>query len=134
MSRPKIPILLYCADEERLSVAAYALGVHECYRVHCASCPREVQQVLLAEPLRGAVVLRDDQDEAFILRLLARVPVAVCGGESVPGCMMCDADTESMLHALREITSIKRGPKPETFPYNWRNPSLGLLESLEART
>lgn len=130
----KIPILLYCADEDRLSVAVCVLGVHECYRVHRASCPRGVQQVLREEPLRGAVVLRDDQDELFILRLLARVPVAICGGESVPGCVMFDADTESMLRVLGQNTSIKRGPKPETFPYNWRNPPLGLLESLEART
>lgn len=130
----KIPILLYCADEERLSVAYFSLSTQLKYRILRASCAHEVEMVLRSEMLQGALVLRSAKDERAVLNKLTRVPVAICGGESAPGCVMCDADMESMLRVLGQIASIKRGPKPETFPYNWRNPSLGLLESLEART
>lgn len=129
MSRPKIPILLYCANEDRLSVACFSLGAQIKYRIHRASCTSEVATILHTEMLQGALVLRGAKDERALLNMLTRVPVAVCGGESVPGCVMFDANTTDALRALKEIAGLKRGPKPQDRPYNWTCAVSGAVEA-----
>lgn len=128
MSR-KVPILLYCADEDRLSIICFSLTAHIKYRILRASCTSNVDAILRSEMPRGALVLRGDNDERAVLNRLMRVPIAVCGGESVPGCVMFTPDMESTLRALEEITSVRRGPKSGGRPYNWRFPVSGAVDA-----
>jgi hypothetical protein len=125
--RPKIPILLYCADRELLSATAFALRLHP-YEVTAVEDSRNAAALMMAdntELVCGILIHARQGDLAgrLIHRLLEadlHVPVLLVdrAGDLAPvryADMLLYGRNTSMVHILSALQILCRrstGPKP----------------------
>ena len=122
--RPKMPILLYCADRELLSTTAFALRLHP-YDVTAVDDSRSAAAVMMASNLVCGILIHARQGD-FAGRLIHRllemdlhVPLLLVdrAGDLAPvryADMVLYGRNTSMTHilgALNVLYARKRGPR-----------------------
>ena len=122
--RPKMPILLYCADRELLSTTAFALRLHP-YDVTAVDDSRSAAAVMMASNLVCGILIHARQGDLagrLIHRLLAsdlHTPLLLVdrAGDLAPvryADMVLYGRNISMAHilsALNVLCARKRGPR-----------------------
>jgi hypothetical protein len=125
--RPKIPVLLYCADRELLSATAFALRLQP-YAVTAVDDSRSATAVMMSDDLVCGVLIHAKQGDfagRLIHRLLAadlHVPVLLVdrAGDLAPvryADMVLYGRNTSMKHILAALSVLcarKRGPQPRS--------------------
>jgi hypothetical protein len=125
--RPKMPILLYCADRELLSATAFALRLQP-YDVTAIDDSRSATAVMMASDLVCGILIHARQGD-FAGRLIHRllesdlhVPLLLVdrAGDLAPvryADMVLYGRNTSMAHilgALNVLCARKRGPRPRS--------------------
>jgi hypothetical protein len=125
--RPKMPILLYCADRELLSATAFALRLQP-YDVTAIDDSRNAAAVMMASDLVCGILIHARQGD-FAGRLIHRllesdlhVPLLLVdrAGDLAPvryADMVLYGRNTSMAHilgALDVLCARKRGPRPRS--------------------
>jgi hypothetical protein len=125
--RPKMPILLYCADRELLSATAFALRLQP-YDVTAIDDSRSAASVMMASDLVCGILIHARQGD-FAGRLIHRlleadlhVPLLLVdrAGDLAPvryADMVLYGRNTSMAHilgALDVLCARKRGPRPRS--------------------
>jgi hypothetical protein len=125
--RPKMPILLYCADRELLSTTAFALRLQP-YDVTAVDDSRSAAAVMMASHLACGILIHARQGDLagrLIHRLLEtdlHVPLLLVdrAGDLAPvryADMVLYGRNTSMAHilgALDVLCARKRGPRPRS--------------------
>lgn len=123
--KPKIPVLLYCADRELLSSTAFALRLQP-YAVTAVDDSRSATAVMMSDDLVCGILIHAKQGDLagrLIHRLLEadlHVPVLLVNraGDLAPvryADMVLYGRNTSMAHilgALSVLCARKRGPQP----------------------
>lgn len=125
--RPKMPILVYCADRELLSATAFALRLQP-YDVTAIDDSRSATAIMMASPLACGILIHARQGD-FAGRLIHRlletdlhVPLLLVdrAGDLAPvryADMVLYGRNTSMAHilgALNVLCARKRGPHPRS--------------------
>ena len=123
--RPKMPILLYCADRELLSTTAFALRLQP-YDVTAVDDSRNAAAIMMASPLACGILIHSRQGD-FAGRLIHRlletdlhVPLLLVdrAGDLAPvryAEMVLygrNTTTAHILASLQVLCRRKPGPKP----------------------
>ena len=125
--RPRMPILLYCADRELLSATAFALRLQP-YDVTAIDDSRSAAAVMMASDLVCGILIHARQGDCagrLIHRLLEadlHVPLLLVdrAGDLAPvryADMVLYGRNTSMAHilgALNVLCAQKRGPRPRS--------------------
>jgi hypothetical protein len=125
--RPRMPILLYCADRELLSATAFALRLQP-YDVTAIDDSRSAAAVMMASDLVCGILIHARQGDCagrLIHRLLEadlHVPLLLVdrAGDLAPvryADMVLYGRNTSMAHilgALNVLCARKRGPRPRS--------------------